>query len=240
MEERNNDFALYEDIFGESPAQSPNDGVIEPTPDPTGDVSMRSVFAEESDSSEPFPSPPGSHGDDGSGSHGDDGSGSHGNHSDPANQPVTFSPQSPANSLNEGKQATPLLYCLCKDPQWDPAMIQCDSCHKHFHGSCVGISRLKAALLKHFYCPLCIDKEPGLVTEFDTWGERVEQKQAEGVKEPGTRKLKNKRHNRRLGVSCIMNYVEVYRPGRPDSPTCTGLGERERGERPGRIDPLLT
>lgn len=191
MEERNNDFALYdreEDIFGESPAQSPtslNDGAIDPTSEPSGNISMQTVVAEESDSSEPLPSPPGSLGNDGSGSHGDH----------PADQPVTFSPQSPAN---EGKEATPLLYCICRDPHWDPAMIQCHSCNKYFHGSCVGISRLKAALLKHFYCPQCIDKDPKLVTEFDTWEERVEQKQAElGVKEPGTRKLKNKRHNRR-------------------------------------------
>lgn len=70
----------------------------------------------------------------------------------------------------------------------------------------MGISRLKAALLKHFYCPLCIDRDPELVTEFDTRAEReaAEQKQGEGAKErdPGYRKLKNKRHNRRSVSQC--------------------------------------
>lgn len=113
---------------------------------------------------------------------------------------TSFSPQSPEfetkaiPSLNQDKQTTPILYCICGDSQWDSAMIECHNCHKYFHGSCVGISRLKAALLKCFYCPLCIDGEPELVTEFGT---RVEQKPVEGKGEGGARKLKNKRHSRR-------------------------------------------
>lgn len=51
-------------------------------------------------------------------------------------------------------------------------MIECCACRNHFHGDCIGISRQKASLLKHFYCPLCMDKNPRLVTEFESKVER--------------------------------------------------------------------
>ena len=54
-------------------------------------------------------------------------------------------------------------------------MIQCHGCHNYFHGNCIGISRLKATLLKHFYCPVCVDRDPTLVTEF---AERAEKEEA--------------------------------------------------------------
>ena len=51
-------------------------------------------------------------------------------------------------------------------------MIECHSCHGRFHGDCVGISRQKALLVRHFYCMVCMDKNPELVTEFESKAER--------------------------------------------------------------------
>lgn len=76
-------------------------------------------------------------------------------------------------------------------------MIECHKCHNYFHGNCVGISRQKASLLKHFYCPLCIDEDPDLVTEFDSKVEKEVTAEQAQPEERGARKLKNKRHNRR-------------------------------------------
>ena len=63
------------------------------------------------------------------------------------------------------------LYCICRQPALNYFMIQCDRCGEWFHGSCVGITRQKAARIKEFYCPLCIDSDPSLATVFKTWAE---------------------------------------------------------------------
>ena len=138
--------------------------------------------------------------------------------SEDSSEPFQLSPDRPPRSLDQqtftiqspeaerktppsGEKGTLLVYCICKDPLWDSAMIQCHRCHDYFHGSCVGISRQKASLLKHFYCPLCIDKEPGLVTEFETREAIIEQRLLEEKGDEAWqregKKLKNKRHNRR-------------------------------------------
>lgn len=74
----------------------------------------------------------------------------------------------------------------------------------------MGISRQRASLLKHFYCPLCIDRNPELVTEFDTKAEReaVEMK-AQGerktmVMQKEGKKSKNKKHSRRCVLVCVI------------------------------------
>lgn len=121
-------------------------------------------------------------------------------------QQVHFSPQSPptkpvtkeqSKSPDAGPgETTPPLYCICKDPIWDSSMIECQSCHNYFHGNCIGISRLKATLLKRFYCPVCVDKDPSLVTEFGT---KEEREMAEVERKVGAiqRKQKIKKHSRR-------------------------------------------
>jgi hypothetical protein len=213
------DFALYdrdEDVFQEIPAQSPTDSTLDRyltnsaldsgvggEGDNVGGgdgIGPTSVGHDNSIREHDYHS--GFH-DDGSGSLG----GGSGYYGDPkhGSSTVTFSPQSPEIEVkitpfltrDRALEATPLLHCLCRDPKWDSSMIQCHGCHGYFHGTCVGISRLKATLLKHFYCPLCIDKNPELVSEFEA--EKVEQKQlpVEGPKEVASKKLKSKRHNRR-------------------------------------------
>ncbi len=110
-----------------------------------------------------------------------------------------FSPQSPetgptttSSITKEGQEKQ--TYCVCMDSFRDASMIECHGCHNFFHGDCVGISRLKAALLRHFYCPLCIDNNPELVTEFEAGrveGEVGEQSQQLAQKD--SRRFKNKR-----------------------------------------------
>lgn len=215
VEEEGSGFDLYdrdEDVFGVSPAHMCDFPV---------DVSMLSVIAgDDEDSSDPSPShsnpcspqskpyPPHS---------------GHSPHSKPypsdpthsSNSPlpselrpsnlaqqVNFSPQSPEgarrNSTPPDEVVSSPRYCICKDPLWDSAMIECHRCNKYFHGSCVGISRQRASLLRHFYCPVCIDEDSELVTEFGSRELLAEQKLE--VKRPVVvegRKYKNKKHSRR-------------------------------------------
>ena len=63
------------------------------------------------------------------------------------------------------------LYCLCQEPATF-SMIPCHKCQNWFHGECVGLTRQKAATVKQFFCPLCIDKDPSLVTTFESRAER--------------------------------------------------------------------
>lgn len=63
------------------------------------------------------------------------------------------------------------LYCLCQEPATF-SMIPCHKCQNWFHGECVGLTRQKAATVKQFFCPLCIDKDPTLVTSFESRAER--------------------------------------------------------------------
>lgn len=63
------------------------------------------------------------------------------------------------------------LYCLCQEPATF-SMIPCHKCQNWFHGECVGLTRQKATMVKQFFCPLCIDKDPSLVTTFESRAER--------------------------------------------------------------------
>lgn len=63
------------------------------------------------------------------------------------------------------------LYCLCQEPATF-SMIPCHKCQNWFHGECVGLTRQKATTVKQFFCPLCIDKDPSLVTTFESRAER--------------------------------------------------------------------
>lgn len=77
-------------------------------------------------------------------------------------------------------------------------MIECHGCHNYFHGNCIGISRLKAALLKHFYCPTCVDRDPNLVTEFDTKAEReAAEVRHQEERNTGHGRPRTKKHSRR-------------------------------------------
>ena len=127
----------------------------------------------------------------------------------------SLSPQSPdfisaehsysSSTALQKQPKSPTSYCICRFSVWDSSMIKCHKCEGYFHGDCVGISRLKATQLKHFYCPLCIDKDPNLVTEFESKAEReaAEQKLKEEEDKKlypthkDVRKFKNKKHSRR-------------------------------------------
>ncbi len=87
-------------------------------------------------------------------------------------------------------------YCFCQQPPDALSMIYCHRCLKWFHGECVGITRQKTACIKKFYCPLCIDKDPNLVSVFESRAESVRQ-QAVGQVKSFEKKLKNKKHSRR-------------------------------------------
>ncbi len=105
------------------------------------------------------------------------------------------------------------LYCMCRQPALNYFMIQCHKCEEWFHGSCVGITRQKSARVKDFYCPLCIDRDPSLVTVFLSKAEEEEaalrEKQRSQIYNPGpsrkTASRSGKKHNRRCGecVACL-------------------------------------
>ena len=78
------------------------------------------------------------------------------------------------------KSATPLGHCICGSASVDySSMIKCHACCNHFHSNCIGISKQKASLLKHFYCPSCMDKNPQLVTEVERKAEEEEEEEEE-------------------------------------------------------------
>ena len=92
------------------------------------------------------------------------------------------------------------LYCLCQEPATF-SMIPCHKCQNWFHGECVGLTRQKAATVKQFFCPLCIDKDPSLVTSFESRAEREailkkERGQLLGYSKGGS-KRSGKKHSRR-------------------------------------------
>lgn len=96
------------------------------------------------------------------------------------------------------------LYCICHQPALNYFMIQCDKCGEWFHGSCVGITRQKAARIREFYCPLCIDGDPSLSTVFKTKAEEPASKQSFGVPVSSSSR-KGGRNPRRCGecVACL-------------------------------------
>ena len=99
------------------------------------------------------------------------------------------------------------LYCICQQPAQSYGMIQCHDCCDWFHGSCVGITRQKALIVKQFYCPLCIDKDPSLVTVFFEKKENKEVEKEVHPKQPRKPAGKKgvKKHSRRCGecVACL-------------------------------------
>ena len=99
------------------------------------------------------------------------------------------------------------LYCFCRQPALNHSMIQCYKCHEWFHGSCVGITRHSASRVKEFYCSVCIDSDPSLVTIFhcksdDEEAPKERLKSKQGF--PGGKKS-SKKHSRRCGtcVACL-------------------------------------
>ena len=131
----------------------------------------------------------------------------------------TYSPQSPPMERGTEKHSEipddgvqkagmPTLYCICMDPTWDMSMIECHSCHNYFHGNCIGISRQKAALLKHFYCPMCVDRDPSLVTEFSA--AKVEREPQVPLEEKAgyskRSKVKNSRRYVDISLSCALEF----------------------------------
>ena len=99
------------------------------------------------------------------------------------------------------------VYCFCRQPADTYSMIYCHECLEWFHGECVGITRQKAACIKHFYCPLCIDKNPSLVTVFESRSDKdvpqqnlVEKMRERVVQPKGNtqgKRSKSKKHSRR-------------------------------------------
>ena len=87
-------------------------------------------------------------------------------------------------------------YCFCRQPPDTHSMIYCHQCLEWFHGECVGLTRQKAACIKRFYCPLCIDKNPSLVSVFESRAEGTRQHGVGQVKGQ-EKKSKNKKHCRR-------------------------------------------
>ena len=97
------------------------------------------------------------------------------------------------------------LYCICRQPAQNFFMIECHRCQEWYHGNCVGISRHSAARVKEFYCPLCIDGDPSLVTVFQSRAEEDEEtvtrervKMTRLTYEGGKRSAK--KHSRRCGT----------------------------------------
>lgn len=87
-------------------------------------------------------------------------------------------------------------YCFCRQPPDTLSMIYCHRCLEWFHGECVGLTRQKTTCIKRFYCPLCIDKDPSLVSVFESRPEGLRQ-HAVGQVKSVEKKLKNKKHSRR-------------------------------------------
>ncbi len=101
------------------------------------------------------------------------------------------------NSPPEPKPIDPNReYCFCRQPPDTHSMIYCHQCLEWFHGECVGLTRQKAACIKRFYCPLCIDKNPSLVSVFESRAEGTRQ-QGVGQVKGQEKKSKNKKHCRR-------------------------------------------
>ena len=104
------------------------------------------------------------------------------------------------------------LYCFCQQPALTHFMIQCHRCSEWFHGSCVGITRHSATKVKEFYCSMCIDLDPSLVTVFHTktTTEPEEETREKSTKSrvyanENTAKRSAKKHSRRCGmcVACL-------------------------------------
>lgn len=114
----------------------------------------------------------------------------------------------PFNGLRQPPDTDPTkLYCLCQEPATF-SMIPCHKCQNWFHGECVGLTRQKAATVKQFFCPLCMDKDSTLVTSFESRAEReamvkkersLVSSQTKGYRKSG------KKHSRRLATPTARN-----------------------------------
>lgn len=55
------------------------------------------------------------------------------------------------------------LYCVCKTKyDQERCMIACDRCDEWYHMQCVDMPENVADLVDQFFCPICIEKNPGL------------------------------------------------------------------------------
>lgn len=52
------------------------------------------------------------------------------------------------------------LYCICRRPYDEREfMVGCDDCGNWFHGKCVNLTSMDAALMDHYYCTECRKKK---------------------------------------------------------------------------------
>ena len=142
--------------------------------------------------------------------------------------------QASIGEVEKGSQEPPSVhhpdevYCFCQQPARSHFMLQCHGCGKWFHGSCVGITRHSATRVKQFYCSVCIDADPSLVTVFHRKAEEEEE-----VKEKSksrttheSNKRSNKKHSRRCGTCAACLCEDDCRKCRfcKDMPKYGGLG----------------
>ena len=127
-------------------------------------------------------------------------------------QQVEFGNLKPSSSIPHPATNPDELYCFCQQPALTHFMIQCHKCSEWFHGSCVGITRHSAAKVKEFYCSMCIDVDPSLVTVFHTKAtaepeeeEREKSTKSRAYANENTTKRSTKKHSRRCGtcVACL-------------------------------------
>ena len=131
------------------------------------------------------------------------------------------------------------LYCFCQQPALNHFMMRCHRCGKWFHGSCVGITRHSATRVKEFYCSLCIDADPSLVTVFhEERAEEEEEEEEEMEKSMRTTKTSRisghdggkrttaKKHSRRCGLCAACLREEDCKKCRfcKDMPKYGGVG----------------
>jgi COMPASS component SPP1 len=83
---------------------------------------------------------------------------------------MTGKKSSPASPLSNGSKKLSTSVdeggvCFCGDSQTS-GTVKCHRCSRLYHNDCVGFTRQKAAMIKEFYCPSCMDGDPSLVTVF--------------------------------------------------------------------------
>ena len=98
------------------------------------------------------------------------------------------------------------IRCFCGQPA-SSAMVQCHGCREWFHGACVGITRHSSSLIKEFYCSVCIDDDPSLVTIFQSKAdeEEIQRNKIKGKQGLSSGKKSSKKHSRRCGacIACL-------------------------------------
>ncbi|CAI8020698.1 CXXC-type zinc finger protein 1 [Geodia barretti] len=167
----------------------------------------------------------------------------------PVKETLSVTPKARDPKLEDRNTSTALLrpsthpsapYCFCQQPALNYFMIQCHKCSGWFHGSCVGITRHQASRVKEFYCSLCIDADPSLVTVFHEKNVAVEDEEEDGYREKEKRGAKSrtsygesgskrptaKKHSRRCGACAACLCEEDCKKCRfcKDMPKYGGLG----------------